>query len=271
MKGNTVRLIVQLQPRSKLGGIEVRGAGEISEEKILAAANLAVGELIDEAAVKEGCANIEEIYRKQGFAETTVSFNITAPNKDGDSKVVYSIWETALVLRKIEFVGNEAFSSRVLAGQMELSALNGKMRLLRGDMVEADMHRIEEHYRNHGYLNARMEQTERKRFDDEKADLVITVFEGEQYTVNTVEVNVLALLPLDEITPKLRLKAGEVYSGADLKHDLKLIEDELTARGHVGVRVVPNLTAAGPRQVSVSYDVKEGEKQSKPNKAADQP
>lgn len=267
MGGNDVRLIVQLQTRSGsvLGSVSVRGNSAVTTEKIISTADLTVGGGLDEAGVQTGRADIQEIYRKRGFPEATVSYNITAPNAEGYSTVVYSIDEGGRgKLRKVEFVGNTVFKSRELRAQMEqkeksLWNVFSKKGRIDEDTIEDDIRRIEDHYQNHGYLNARVENASRVRVDDEKIDLVITIFEGEQYTVGSVQVNGLRQLSLDDVGPYLKLKGGEVYSGQNLKDDIKLIQDEYGTRGYVDARVVPNLTAAGPNQVNVSYDVSEGE------------
>lgn len=265
MGGNSVRLIVQLQTRSSLGGVSVLGNSVVDTDKILDVADLSAGSILDEAAVQEARANIQELYRKRGYPEATVSYNITAPNAEGYSTVVFSVDEGGRgVLRKVEFVGNTVFSAGDLRGQMEqkeksLWNIFSKKGRIDSDTIAGDVSRIEEHYRNHGYLNARVENASRVRVDDEKVDLVITISEGEQYTVGQVQVNGLRTISLDQVAPYLKLQAGNLYSGEYLTADIKLIQDLYGVQGFADARVSPNLSAAGANQVNVIYEVTEGQ------------
>jgi tetratricopeptide (TPR) repeat protein len=256
MSRDAVRLIVQLRGPWYLGGVEIEGAKAISIEDIAAATALELGGPLDEAAIQKGGASIRELYQQEGFADVAVSHRITDPDEDGVSTVVYAVQESGgFLLGTIEFVGNGAFSNRSLAKQMELPSLMGKDQRVLTAGIEADADRIERHYQDNGYLLARVENLSKLRVDADTFDLFITISEGEQYTVSAVELTGDDQLPLDEITPKLRLKAGEVYSGADFEHDFGLIKDELTARGRAGARVRPELMSTGLNEVGVHYHV----------------
>ena len=114
MGGNNVRLIVQLQTRSRsLGGVSVRGNSAISEEKILDVADLSERRRAARrgVAVQEARANVQELYRKRGYPEATVSYNITAPERAGllDRGAFPLMKESGECFAKLNFVGVTVF------------------------------------------------------------------------------------------------------------------------------------------------------------------
>ena len=114
-----VRLIVVVQTRALYGGVQFAGNTLIDDSKLRKKVDLAVNRPIDNAALEAGRAEIQEMYRKKGFSAATVTYRIGAPSAEGYSTVLFTINEgTQGVLRNVEFVGNTAFTSEKLKGEM---------------------------------------------------------------------------------------------------------------------------------------------------------
>lgn len=267
-QGDTgVRLIVVVQTRAMLGNVRVLGNEAISSKKLLKKTDLATGESIDIAQVQEGRAQIQELYRKSGYPEVTVDYSVGAPNKEGFSTVTYSVNEGGKgVLRKVEFIGNEVFSAKVLRKQMEqkqkgLFSIFSKKGRIDSDMMEDDIRRIEDYYQDHGYLNAQVADVRRVRVDDKNVDLVITIEEGTMFSVGNVSVNGVRVMKAEtDVIPYIRAKSGDTYSGQNLKNDINMIRDLYGSQGYADVRVEPQLTGGEGDVVNVAYEVTEGRK-----------
>lgn len=262
-----VRLIVVVQTRAMLGEVRISGNTAISSKKLLKKADLATGESIDIATVQEGRTQIQELYRKQGFPEVSVDYNIGAPNAQGFSTVTYAVDEGGKgVLRKVEFIGNEVFKSKDLRKQMEqkqkslLSVFSKKGRI-DDDTMADDARKIEDYYQDHGYLNAQVVDVRRVRVDDKYVDLVITIEEGDMFTVGNVAVNGVRIMSAEsDVLPYIQVKPDETYSGTKLKADIKMIRDLYGSQGYADVQVEPQLTGGEGDVVNVGYEVTEGRK-----------
>ncbi len=262
-----VRLIVVVQTRAMLGSVDFRGNSAVTTKKLNKKVDLEVGESIDIAQVQEGRTAIQEIYRKAGYPEVSVNYTIGAPNAQGFSTLTYNVDEGGKgVLRKVEFIGNEVFKAKILRKQMEqkqkgLFSMFSKKGRIDDDMMADDVRRIEDYYQDFGYLNAQVVDVRRVRVDDKNIDLVITIEEGDKFSVGSVTVNGVRVMSTDtDVSPYIQVKAGEVYSGQKLKADIKMIRDLYGSQGYADTRVEPQLTGGEGEEVNVTYSVTEGRK-----------
>ena len=262
-----VRLIVVVQTRALLGEVAFSGNTAISTSRLRKKVDLATGESIDIAQVQAGRAEIQELYRRRGYPEVLVDYKIGAPNKQGFSTLTYTVDEGGKgVLRKVEFIGNEVFSARELRKQMEqkqkgLFTFLSKKGRMDSDMMVDDERRIEDYYQDHGYLNARVVDVRRVRVDGKNVDLVISIEEGAKFSVGAVAVNGVRVMSADtDVSPYIRVKAGDTYSGKKLKDDIKMISDLYGSQGYADTRVEPQLTGGEGNIVNVTYEVTEGRK-----------
>jgi len=260
-----VALIYVVQTRAVFGGVQFTGNTVIATNKLKRQVDLEVNSPIDEEALKTGRQDIQELYRKKGFSEATVSYRIGAPTAEGYSVVVYVIDEgTQGVIRNIEFVGNTAFTSSRLKDQMtqkEKSPLSflGETGAADAETLAQDVRAIEDFYRDNGYLNAKVVNVSRVRADAKYVDVILTIDEGGTYIVDSLAINGVSVLSMqDDILPYLRTKAGDKFAGSYLKSDLKLINDQYGSRGYADAQVVPGLEDAGNGAVKVVIDVTEG-------------
>ena len=262
-----VRLIVVVQTRALLGEVAFRGNSAITTKKLQRKVDLEAGESIDMAQVQEGRTLIQELYRKGGYPEVSVDYQIGAPNGQGFSTLTYTVDEGGKgVLRKVEFIGNDVFKAKELRKQMEqkqkglLSVFSKKGRI-DDDMMEDDVRRIEDYYQDYGYLNAQVVDVRRVRVDDKYVDLVITIEEGTVFTVGAVAVNGVRVMSADtDVMPYISSKADETYSGQKLKNDIQMIRDLYGSQGYADTRVEPQLTGGEGDVVNVAYEVTEGRK-----------
>lgn len=260
-----VALIVVAQTRAVYGGVDFAGNTLIETSKLESKVDLKVNKPIDESVLRTAREEIQEMYRKKGFSEATVTYRIGAPSAEGYSRVVFTIDEgTQGVLRNIEFVGNEAFpSSRLeeLMTQKEKSLLTifGKSGSTDAETLQQDVIALEDFYRDNGYLNARVTNVSRMRVDAKYVDVVITIDEGQTYVVDSIGISGITVLDMqNDVLPFLKTEAGKDFQGKHLKDDIKVITDQYGTRGYAEARVTPRLEDAGNGGVRVVLEVTEG-------------
>jgi outer membrane protein insertion porin family len=262
--GVALKLVVQT--RALLGEVRFTGNSLFDSDKLTKQADLRVNRPIDEAKIREGREKILESYRKRGFPEAVVNYQVSAPDRRGYSVVTFSIDEGGQAkLRKVDFVGNTVFTSAELRKEMEQrpkSVLNpfAKQARIDDSTISGDIRAIEDFYQNKGYLGAHVQNVSRIRADDGKhVDLVITINEGEPYTIGNVSVSGVQAVSLEgDLLPYLKTKSGGYYSGQFLKDDIALIGSQYGMKGFADVQVTPKLDPAGSNAVSVNFIVSEG-------------
>ncbi|MEC5125808.1 outer membrane protein assembly factor BamA [Verrucomicrobiales bacterium BCK34] len=261
-----VRLIVVAQTRAVYGGSQFVGNTLIDDGKLAKKVELTVNKPIDESALQTARAGMQELYRKKGFSEATVTYRIDAPSAEGYSNVIFTINEgTQGVLRNVEFVGNSAFTAARLKDEMTqkekaITTMFGKGGSTDPETLAQDVRAIEDFYRDNGYLNARVTNVSRLRADAKYVDVVMTIDEGDTYMVDSLAVSGVAAISMQEnILPYLKTKAGDTFAGNKLKDDIEMISEEYGSRGYADVRVTPRLEEAGSGAVRVVLDVEEGQ------------
>lgn len=262
--GVALKLVVQT--RALLGEVRFAGNSVFDSEKLTKEADLRVNRPIDEAKIREGRESILELYRKRGFPEASVNYQVSAPDRQGYSSVTFTVDEGGQAkLRNVTFVGNTVFSSAELKKEMEQrpkSLLNpfAKQARIDDSTLSGDIRAIEDYYQNRGYLGAHVQNVSRVRAEDgEHVDLVITINEGEPYTIGNVSVSGVQAVSLEnDLLPYLKTKSGGYYSGQNLKDDIALIEDQYGLKGYADAQVTPKLDPAGSNAVSVNFIVTEG-------------
>jgi outer membrane protein insertion porin family len=260
-----VALIVVAQTRAVYGGAQFVGNTLIETSKLEKTVDLKVNKPIDEAALQTARGEMQDLYRKKGFSEATVTYRIGAPSAEGYSTVIFTVDEgTQGVLRKIEFVGNAAFSASRLKEQMKqkekgLISFLSKSGSTDAETLAQDVRAVEDFYRDNGYLNARVVNVSRLRADAKHVDIILTIDEGQTYQVDSLAINGVTVLNLpNDVLPYLKTSAGDTFAGNKLKDDIKLVTDQYGSRGYADVRVNPRLEDSGSGSVRVVLEVTEG-------------
>lgn len=260
-----VALIVVAQTRAVYGGSQFVGNTLIDTSKLEKKVDLSVNKPIDESALQTARGEMQEMYRKKGFSEATVTYRIGAPTAEGYSTVVFTIDEgTQGVLRNIEFVGNVAFPASRLKDEMKqkekgITTIFGKGGSTDAETLAQDVRAIEDFYRDNGYLNAKVVNVSRLRADAKYVDVILTIDEGQTYQVDSLAINGVTVLNMqNDVLPFLKTSAGDTFAGNKLKSDIQLITDQYGSRGYADVRVNPRLEDSGSGAVRVVLDVTEG-------------
>jgi len=261
-----VKLIVVVQSRSLFGGVEFEGNELFSDAKLAKTLELSANKAIDEAALRKARQDIQNKYREKGYSEAAVSYRIAAPTPQGYSKVVFNIDEGSQgILRDVKFEGNNAIAGAKLKEVMAqreksiVSTVTKKVGRTDAESMAQDVRAIEDHYRDSGYLNARVTNVSKIPVDSKYNDVQITINEGQQFNVGEISLEgVKALSQEQDIAPQLKTKAGQAFSGSALRDDIKLINDKYGTEGFVEARVNPRLEDGGPGRVNVRLQVDEG-------------
>ncbi len=221
------------------------GTGENTEEKVIKRFPLHRGDPVSDALLEETVAYIKDIYTEKGYPYAEISYSYR--NRKGClTDVVFEINEGPKArIKKVEIFGNTVFKDKKLIAKMK-NKPRGFLRSgkLKREELQNDMKKIEEYYRNRGYMNARVDSF---KVDRKGKDIYIRIYitEGKKYYAGKVrfEGNKLFKSRLLNLLWVLRPKA--VYSQKKLEKSLENIQSLYADSGYIYATVYPRDSVRG--------------------------
>ena len=261
-KGDGVRVIFMVRTRAILGEVTFIG-NSLATNRLRKETELEIGEAFDDTLLETARVSLEDLYKKKGFSNVGITYKVGGSERPGFSRVTFVVDEGVLErLNRVKFFGNESISDRLLSGQMHVKASRAynifkKKRGIDSAELEEDIVRIEEFYRNEGYINARVTEVVREPAGD-KVDLVIHINEGRRFTVNKVSVSGIKAVSQKDVLPLLEMREGAVYSSEGISTDLVGLRRYYADNGYSNVRISPRVDSSSETMVDIEYAVSEG-------------
>ena len=228
------------------------------QEKI----SLKLGSVYNPVDVQRAVEKLKEYYEDEGYFEVQISPDVEK-FADGDVRVTFNVVEgRRMTIDRIVFKGatglKESAIKDVLATQeRQFYILRGTVQRQR---LEDDVDRILQLYNDHGYVQARVESHD-ITVDREKARVTITfvVVEGPQFKVGEVTISGVTLFPETEITRRIALKRGDIFSRAKLRDSIKAVIDLYGTVGHASADVNPKTEQATTGStMAIAFEITEG-------------
>jgi outer membrane protein insertion porin family len=225
------RLLFKMEEKPRVKIVDYTGSKNLDQSKIeekLKEENLMIrlDSFIDPGQIRKVEGIVRSFMAAKGYQYAEVSHEIK-PMPGGPKLVhlTFNVKEGPKVrIKKIDFEGNTALSDSELAGEMKHNRAAHWLSFVtnRGTYQEAafeeDADRIMSHYRNKGYIAARIGQPEIKILNDEKdgstrnIELKISVTEGDRYRVGSFEFEGNKVVKTEGLRPLFKLKEGDYYN-----------------------------------------------------------
>ncbi|MEZ5333489.1 MAG: outer membrane protein assembly factor BamA [Thermoanaerobaculia bacterium] len=185
-------------------------------------------DLYDEAEFQEDLDKVREVYKKAGYknlviGKPQVDIRDVAPSaKEQKRRMVITIpleegqrWK----LGDISLEGNERFGDDLLLGMFK----QPKGGWLRSNVIDEGVEAIDELYKNTGHLFAAVDYRLEER-NDEVADVVVNVEEGDQFRVGRIEFEGNVKTKDKVIRRELAVQEGRILSAGALRNSLLRIK-----------------------------------------------
>ena len=272
--GDAVKVIFNVRSSSVIAGVGFTGNVEFDDEDLRETCKLQPGSVLSDTTLAAARANIIKAYQEAGYPDTQVSWKANATENKTYKDVVFEITEGREVsMNTIEFEGNTAFDGEQLRQLMQtkergLFTWFTKSGRVDREQVEDDLEAVVKHYRNYGYLRARLANVEYKTSDNaegrQRLHLKVTVEEGPRYMVRNVSFGPLKVYTQAELEPGLSMLNGDIYSLQKVSDDVTMIRRYYGAKGYADADVRPDINEAGvaadgTHLIDIRYDVTEGE------------
>jgi len=242
-------LVVFVEERPAVASVDFSGVKEFEKDvltKALKEIGLAEGRIYDKSQADRAEQELKRQYLSRGLYAVQIT-TTTTPVERNRVAINFSVIEgDATKIRKINIVGNKAFSDSTLLRQVNLTTPGWLTWLTKTDQyskqkLTADIESLKSYYQDRGYIEMQIESTQVTITPDKKdIYLTINVKEGDKFTVSDVKVEG-QLFDQDEAIKKLLLlKKGDVYSAEKMTQSTKKIAEHMGNFGYAFANVNPN-------------------------------
>jgi outer membrane protein insertion porin family len=255
-----------LQGKPRLTDLKVQGNKKLSSSKIKKKITSKIGEPLDERKLFTDTQSIQQLYQKSGYPKTEVKYVVNIDENTGRGTAIFEIQESTKVkIERVEFVGAQAFTEKVLRKQIKtrnrwwMSWLTGSG-VFKDEQFEEDRLRLAEYYRDRGYIDFEIKDVEFQSPTPNKMVIRFHVYEGRQYRVGNITFFGTTMLPTNAISrdfdpgpapdpgperkawsDSLRLyrtfvmKEGDIFRPKLLAKNIEAVEDFYGIKGHIDV------------------------------------
>jgi outer membrane protein insertion porin family len=207
--------------------------------------------------VRMAVKDIKEFYRDKGYYFAEVQ--LEEGGNPGDKRIVFNVTEGHIVrVRHTNFVGNDTLATQArLRTQIDTSRMFlglPIMGIFRPQLVDGDVLKVQEYYKNNGYLDATVSRELYFTPDLKDVDIVFHVYEGPRYHVKSVTVEGSHNVSEDQLKTIIKLKPDDLYNESVVTADQRNIQDYIGWRGFKAT-VKKDLYVTDAGLVNVHYQV----------------
>lgn len=243
--------------------VKVQGNSQVARDKIETALGVGARAILDRPKLAEGVDKVRKLYTDQGYVNASVDYAVSMESNN-QAVVVVNVNEGAkLLVKKVTFEGNRAFSDSELQGLIAtkeewIFSFITNRGVLDRDMLTNDIAILSTHYFDNGYIDHQISEPVILR-GREGIEVVIRVKEGKQYRVGKVEIGGDMIVDGRELLKSIKLTTGQIFRGSRLREDIKLLTEMYTNKGFAFAEVEP-VTKLNPpdQQVDVALLIKRG-------------
>jgi len=246
-RGDVVVVVVQERP--VIASLAFTGMREFDSKTILDSlrqVGFGEGRIFDQAMLEQAEFEIKQQYLSKGKYGVEITSTVT-PLPRNRVGINFDVFEGEIAkIKEIKIVGNKAFTESSLLGLMSLTTSGWLTWYTDSDKysrekLERDMETIRSYYLDRGYLEYRMDPPQVTISPDRLGIFItLTLSEGEAYKVSSVKLAGELLSLNDELEQLVKIKAGEVFSGAKANETIKAIKDYLGGLGYAFANINPN-------------------------------
>jgi len=283
--GMVLTYIVQVRPR--ITEIKFSGNVKLKESKLKKKLTSKVGEALDEQKLFTAAQEMQKLYQKYGYPDSTVKYHLDIDELTGHGVVTFDVVESPKVrIVDVQFQGATAFPQKTLRKQLKTRRHNMwswimGTGVLDSDDFEHDRDALADYYRDHGYLDFEINNVQMVHPSPNSLLIVFQVTEGKQYKVGTVKFTGNKLFTLadirkgiaadnafehspDKMGPNgLPMDVGDIFTPDGFSKDAEKIQDFYGSKGHIEVSQgqalrsmrVPNVDAG---TMDLEFQVDEG-------------
>jgi outer membrane protein insertion porin family len=228
-------------PKYRISAIEYVGLNKVEVDDFQEDLVSGVGLPLSPVQVKRDSVTIFDHLQEKGYTNASVSYDIIRDEATGTGRVIFRIDEgRRFKISDIRFTGNTHVDGDDLEDEMETSEyisvwswIMGSGRL-RQDVFREDLGKLRDYYRNLGYLDIEISESDvQLDYDGDALDITIPVQEGRKYTIGTIEVTGNDLIETAVLLEAMQLRSGAAFTPDSIEAAIEAIKDTYGQYGYL--------------------------------------
>ena len=252
----TITFAIDAGPRTHVGTVSVMSERGVTEAELLKELSLSTGIPYEPDVLAERIERYRASRRSRGYFEVQVLTNVRFADDDRVANITLNADLGPRV--RVAFAGDP-----LPAAQREELVPIAREGSANEDVLEDASNNLQSYLRAQGYRDAVVAHTRQE--SDNDLLITFTAKRGPQYRVAAVDFTGNLTISLQDLLPRLRLKAGQPFASAQLEADLETIVELYRRLGFSAVEVEPVVEpasgAAGDSTelfVTVRIQIREG-------------
>lgn len=245
-------LVIDVVERPAVSRIEITGNKAIETDDLidsLRRAGIAEGDVLKRATLDSLAQAITRQYTSRGRYDAIVTSEIIPQDRNRVGLNITVFEGSVAKIRRITIVGNQSVETDTLLAETD-STDGGLFTWITGsdqyesERLTADVEAIRSYYLDRGYVNADVAEPKIELSENlEEVFITITVVEGTQYQVGSVNIGGEIPIDLTEAVNALSLQSGELFSRRLVNEAVESMSKALgdAGYGRAQVRAVPEL------------------------------
>jgi outer membrane protein insertion porin family len=253
-----------VKEKQTVRGILIEGNSWVfDDDEIKEVLTIRKGTILNINTIQSDIRRIEELYKEKNYHNVKVSYHVYE-RKDNQADIEYDIDEgQKLYIKEITFVGNSAYSSKKLKGEISTSERGLLSWITRaGDLnqenLNQDAAKLTAFYHNHGYVQAKVGEPEVK-FEEDGIAITFRIQEGSQFKIGQVGMAGDLIIPEAQLLEKVKITDEEYYNRDTLRQDVIALADLYSDEGYAYVDISPRIDEDPEKLVvNITFDIDKG-------------
>lgn len=263
-------LVINVVERETIGQLKISGNNLIPTDKltgVMKSLDISEGRVYNRAILDRIKLSLLNQYYQLGRYNARIDVKVS---QMGRNRVLVKIEISeglAAKIRRINIIGNHAFSESRLVNQMTISTPGLFTFVTQNDQysqekLETSLESLRNFYLDHGYLRVAIKSSQVSITPDRKSVYVtMVVDEGQVYTIKGYSLVGTFVVPREDLEKLIRVHAGDTFSRRNILDSEKAISDALGDKGYIYSTVSLNPTIDDKtREVFVEFTVKPGKR-----------
>lgn len=238
-------VVFRVEEKSSLRSIEFSGNRIFEDADLEENIDISSGAILNIARIKRNIRAIEAMYKDKNYHNVNVDYEIKEIDENR-ADLEFVIEEGKKVrIREITLEGNDAFSDKELKKIMETSEKGFFSWLTSsGDLdnqaLEQDVYRIQAHYQNNGYAEARVAEPE-VEYEGDWIYVTIKIHEGQRFKVGDVSFQGEFIADEEDLRDTISIEDEKYYNREVIQNDVMTLTDMYADEGYARADIRPEL------------------------------
>ncbi len=258
-----IKLIFKVVERPSVRVITFKGNKKFDEKELNEVVNTGTGSILNIFKINRDTMRIKELYKSKDYHNCSVSYDVKKV-KNNQADILIKIEEgEKLKVEEISFEGNVYFDDDDLRDEMKtdekgfFAFITSSGELDRAEL-QRDVVRIESHYKNKGFMDAKVSEPEIK-YGKHSILIHFDIKEGIQYKINKVKFQGDLILSEKKLFQEIGIDNKKYYSRDVLRDDLFTLNDIYINQGYAKPDISPVVDRNIKEQlVDLTFRIKKG-------------